>query len=189
MIDEMAHLLVLAALVTACTKAEPTPAPAPPLAPAPAIAPRPVAPPPAPAPPSPPSQRRNTILRTKLAAGGMQPIHGLVLGFSGVGGHSRLTLDLATATLRRDRQFAGESKTQQRKVSPYESSQLMALAEAAWREIPAGKPEFITDSREDLYILDGDEAFHVIGNPLEDLGHTNRPAAAALVKRLSEIRY
>jgi hypothetical protein len=175
----MARLLVLAALVAGCTKAEPTPPPAPP--PAPAIAPR-----PEPPPPPAPSPRRDTRARSKLAAGVKLPAHGMFIHVWGLTGESRLTLDLDTTTLRLDTDMMDEGKkTRQRKVSPEESGKLMALAEAAWRETPVGPVETATDIREDLYVLDGDAAFYLSGYPLRSLGHPDRPAAAALMAAIS----
>jgi hypothetical protein len=175
MIKGMAHLVVLAVLVASCTKVEPTPPPAPP----PAIAPRdePVLP------PAPPLQpRRDTTTRAKLRAGRTLPVHGMFIHVWGLGGESRLTLDLDTTTLRLDADLMGEGKTtRQRKISPHESGKLMALAEAAWRETPSGPVETATDIREDLYVLDGDDAFYLSGYPLRSLGHPARPAAAAVM--------
>ena len=113
------------------------------------------------------------------------PVHGLVLQVSGLSGESRMTLDLDATTLRLDTDVIGERKTtRQRKISPYESEKLMWFAEAAWRELPSGPVESATDIGEDLYILDGDDAFFISGSPLRSLGHPDRPAAAALVAAL-----
>ncbi len=107
----------------------------------------------------------------------------------GLGGELSVMLDVDTTTLRIDRDMMGEKKTtRQRKVSPEESGRLMALGEVAWRETPSGEIERATDIREDLYVLDGDDAFYLSGYPLTSLGHPDRPAASAVVAALYRMK-
>ena len=96
----------------------------------------------------------------------------------------RVTLDVDTTTLRRYTERMGEKTTQERKVSPEEIQRLMALGEAAWRETPSGERALENDNREVLYVVDGDDAFFLLGNPLHNTSHIDRPAAAAVVEAL-----
>jgi len=68
---------------------------------------------------------------------------------------------------------------------------VMAAALEAWHETATGPTPVATDVREDLIVLDGDEAFYLVGHPLSTLSgeKTGRPATAralAAIYRLAK---
>ncbi len=162
--------LVLVVGVAGCGPSEPTPSPGLPPAPVNAL------------------PRRNTTTRAKLDTGDKLPAHGMVLAYRGFSNGSRLTLDADAGTLRLEKDSMGKVEPREREVSREEISEIMALGEAAWREIPSGTPQVYNDYRQELYVLDGEDAFWVVGNPLEDQhgAPVDRPAASAAVTRLNK---
>ncbi|HUJ57999.1 MAG TPA: hypothetical protein VLX92_05890 [Kofleriaceae bacterium] len=73
-------------------------------------------------------------------------------------------------------------------LSAADRDRLAALAERAWREVPHGKMPDVTDMRQDLYILDRDDAFYLTNSLIGDEhGPTARPIASELVLAVKQL--
>ena len=184
----MVRWLVL--LLVACDAGAP-PKPAPqPVPPAPnvhvAAVPDPwVVPPPPPAP-----LRHKHGLRTvdlaKPDLGNVElPKHGAVLKSWGLEGDSTIILDSDAGTIHEIANLM-DKKPYDRKlaITPVVVTRAMTALNAAWDEDQNGDMPSATDIREDLYILDGDDAFYVSGYPIGAYGVTGRPAAARAIELL-----
>ncbi|HEY6036676.1 MAG TPA: hypothetical protein VIV58_20505 [Kofleriaceae bacterium] len=107
------------------------------------------------------------------------PSHGVVVKTWGLGGDSTLILDSEAGTIRELANLMDKRPTDHRRTVTWPRiSQAMAAAYAAWDEEPNGEMPIGTDVREDLYVLDGDEAFYLFGHPIGADGSKGRPAAA-----------
>src|SRR3569832_1846729 len=106
------------------------------------------------------------------------PSHGVVLKTWGLGGEDTLILDSDAGTIRELEDVLGKPLADHRVVvAPAKITRTMAAAYAAWDEDQNGAMPDATDVREDLYILDGDEAFYLTGRPGGAGGARGRPAA------------
>jgi len=106
------------------------------------------------------------------------PSHGVVLKTWGLGGEDTLILDSDAGTIRELEDVLGKPLADHRVVvAPAKITRTMAAAYAAWDEDQNGAMPDATDVREDLYILDGDEAFYLTGHPIGAYGTQGRPAA------------
>jgi hypothetical protein len=170
-------------LLVACDAGgKPKPAPAPPLAPSPGAKPVP-APPPVDAQAAVIASRHKHSIRTvdltKPDLGAITlPKHGIVLKTWGLGGDDTLVLDSDVGVIRQISNLMGKGHADHRLiVAPARVKATMATAYAAWDEEPNGKMPEATDVREDLYILDDDEAFYLSGYPIGAYGKQGRPLA------------
>jgi hypothetical protein len=144
-----------------------------------------LAPPPLPPPPPPPPPKHmHSIARSSLPTADTPtrlPLHGVVVHSWGLGGDETVVVNSDKTTVRvlanlmgkppRDDTYKGDAK---------QIEQIMMLAVAAWNEDGSEMPT-ATDVREDLYVLDGDEAFFLSGHPIAANGKTGRPAAVKAV--------
>lgn len=141
-----------------------------------------LAPPPPPAPP--PKRHAHSIARSSLSTSDTPtrlPLHGVVVHTWGLRGDATIVIDSDKSTIRqisnlmgtppRDDRYEGDAK---------QIDQIMQLAFAAWNEDDSEMPT-ATDVREDLYVLDGDEAFFLSGHPIAANGKTGRPLAVKAV--------
>ena len=105
------------------------------------------------------------------------PQHGLVVHEWSPEIDMTIVIDADQSTSR----VLANGKDTTRKAAPKQISDLMHLAFAAWNEDGAAM-QAPTEVREDLYILDGDEAFYLSGHPISaEAGKTGRPAASLLM--------
>jgi len=147
-----------------------------------------VGPAPAPAPPpspAPATHHPNGIERKALVTPhtdqSLLPVHGVVVHAWGLRGDSLIAIDSDANTLRKVEHLLGEKpRDRTRKLDKRAVEILMAAALEAWDETATGPTPSATDVREDLIVLDGDEAFYLSGKPIHTLGSeaTGRPAAA-----------
>ena len=117
------------------------------------------------------------------------PVHGVALASWYLGGASQSVIDFDAATLRHhEASMLADAKPidRTRKLTPAQVERFRSLAFAAWHEDPTGPTPQATDIRQDLIVLDGDEAFSLSGYPITlSLGEQNgRPAAAAAVSAI-----
>jgi len=182
----MVRWLVL--LVVACDAGSP---PKPPPKPE-AVAPRPqvqvaAAPDPWVVPPTPPRHKHavRTADLTKPDLGVELPKHGVVVKSWGLGGDSTLILDSDAKTIRELANLMGKAPTDHRRtITPSRVAQVIDVADRAWDEDPNGDMPQATDVREDLYVIDGDEAFYLSGYPIGADQGKGRPAAARALEVL-----
>jgi hypothetical protein len=118
------------------------------------------------------------------------PLHGLVVHRWDRTGDETIVIDSDVDTLRIVTNTAGKPPndvTYNR--LPKQITDLMDLAFAAWHE-DAAAMQAATDVREDLYVLDGDEAFYVSGHPISaEAGMTGRPAASLLMSAVYQFAH
>jgi hypothetical protein len=120
----------------------------------------------------------HALARDKLGTTEPLPVHGLVVHRWDLTGGQTITIDSDSNTLR---VVASGKPPVTRKQASKHVHDLMDLAFAAWHE-DAAAMQAATDVREDLYIVDGDEAFYVSGHPISaESGMTGRPAASLLM--------
>jgi hypothetical protein len=113
------------------------------------------------------------------------PKHGVVLKSWGLEGDSTLILDADAGTLRERANLMDKAPFDRRRtITPALLARTMAAANAAWDEDQNGDMPSATDIREDLYVLDGDDAFYVSGYPIGAYGVKGRPAAARAIELL-----
>ena len=106
------------------------------------------------------------------------PKHGIVVKTWGLGGDETLVLDSDAGTIRQLSNLMGKPPADQRRiVQPSRVQRAMQAAYAAWDEEQNGEMPRATDVREDLYVLDGDEAFYLSGYPIGADGTKGRPLA------------
>jgi len=131
-----------------------------------------------PMPPEPTARHKHSIARDSLPSSSL-PLHGLVVHSWGLGGDAMEVIDSDAYTLRVVANVMGKHPSDRTtKLDPTQVSDLMKLGVAAWDEEMQGVMHVAPDVREDLYVLDGDEAFYVSGHPITADG---RPAAAKAV--------
>jgi hypothetical protein len=167
-------LIVLAAC-DAGTAAKPAPKPEPPRTA--------VAPPVHVASAPPPARHKHGFLTVDLSKPDLGditlPKHGVVIKTWGMGGDGTLILDRDAGTLRELTHWRGKPPGDHRRtITTTLLDRAMARAYAAWDEEPNGEMPVATDVREDLYVLDDDEAFYLSGFPIGANGTQGRPAAA-----------
>lgn len=132
------------------------------------------APPPAPAPRHPHATPRASIQMLGIAMPAFD--RGVVVQMWGIAGDTSVTLDRDARVLTRTSRTMQDGRKQwSRTLTEADAERLYAAAIAAWHEQPRGPMATATDVSEDLYVFDGDEAFHVHGAPIDAAG---RPAAA-----------
>jgi len=170
----------LVVLVVACDAGQPPKPPPKPVAPAPKVQ---VAAVPDPWVVPAATLRHKHAVRTadlkKPDLGVALPNHGVVVKTWGLGGDSTLILDSDTNTIRELANLMGKAPTDHRRmIAPPHVVQAMNAAERAWDEDPNGDMPTATDVREDLYVIDGDEAFYLSGYPIGAYQGKGRPAAA-----------
>ncbi len=114
------------------------------------------------------------------------PQHGVVVHSWGMGGDELIVVDSDDSTIRvADNLMNKKPSDRTRKLDETKLEALMTFAFAAWHEDPTGPTPEATDIREDLIILDGDEAFYLMGHPISSLGGgTGRPAAARVMEAM-----
>ena len=180
--------LVLLVACDAGAPPKPAPKPAPkPDTPRTAAAPPIVTPPPA---PPPAARHKHVILTADLSKPDLDlatlPKHGIVLKTWGLGGDGTLVLDSDAGTIREIANWMGKPHTDHRRtLQRIMIDKAMQAAYAAWDEEPNGEMPTATDVREDLYVLDDDEAFYLSGYPIGADGTKGRPRAA----RATELIY
>jgi hypothetical protein len=144
--------------------------------------------------PTPPEHKHShAIDRATLQTSDTQtplPLHGLVVHRWDLAGDETIVIDSDQSTLRVVSNAIG--KKQSDVTSKHDAKQLtdvMHLAVAAWHEDGAAM-QAATDVREDLYVLDGDEAFYVSGHPISaEAGQTGRPAASLLMTAVYRVAH
>ena len=132
----------------------------------------------------PPPKHKHAVDRSTLQTPGTTarlPLHGVAVHVWGLGGDQTIVIDSDKATVRqisnlmgkppRDDMYEGNGK---------QIDQIMQLAFAAWDEDGSEMP-MAPDIREDLYVLDGDEAFFLSGHPIAANGKIGRPLAMKAV--------
>jgi hypothetical protein len=137
----------------------------------------------------PPSRHKHAVRTadlTKPDLGKIElPKRGVVLKSWGLEGESTLILDADAGTIRQLASLMDKKPFDHRRtVTPSLVTRTMAAANAAWDEDQNGAMPSATDIREDLYVLDGDEAFYVSGYPIGAYGTQGRPAAARAIELL-----
>jgi hypothetical protein len=118
------------------------------------------------------------------------PLHGLVVHRWDPSGDETIVIDSDQTTLRVVSNASGKPPSDlTTKRDAKQITDLMHLASAAWNE-DAARMQAPTDVREDLYILDGDEAFYVSGHPISaEAGATGRPAASLLMSAVYRVAH
>ena len=144
-----------------------------------------LAPPPLPPPPPPPPPKHmHSIARSSLPTADTParlPLHGVAVHSWGLGGDETVVVDSDKTTVRVLSNLMGKPpRDDTYKGNAEQIEQMMKLAVAAWNEDGSEMPT-ATDVREDLYVLDGDEAFFLSGHPIAANGKTGRPAAVKAV--------
>jgi hypothetical protein len=146
-----------------------------------------------PLPTAPVHRHAHTIDRATLQPFDTQtplPLHGLVVHRWDLAGDETIVIDSDLHTLRDVTNTAGKKPSDV--TSKHDAKQLtdvMHLAFAAWNE-DAAAMQAATDVREDLYVLDGDEAFYVSGHPISaEAGATGRPAASLLMTAVYRVAH
>jgi hypothetical protein len=144
-----------------------------------------LAPPPLPAlPPPPPPKHTHSIARSSLPTADTPtrlPLHGVVVHTWRLGGDETLVVDSDKTTMRVISNLMGKPpRDDTYKREPIQIDHIMQAAFAAWNEDGIKMPT-ATDVREDLYVLDGDEAFYLSGHPIVGNGTIGRPFAMAAV--------
>ena len=106
------------------------------------------------------------------------PKHGVVLETWGPISEDTLVLDSDAGTMRQISDLVIKTHSDRRRiVAPAKVKATMAAAFAAWDEEPYGPMPSTTGVRNDLYVIDGDEAFYLSGTPIGGYGKTGRPLA------------
>jgi len=149
-----------------------------------------------PAKPAKPATRHpNAVARTALVTPDTDPkvlpVHGVVVHSWGLRGDGLTVIDRDAGTLRIADHFMGEKpRDRTRKLDASTLDRIMAAAIEAWHETATGPTPVATDVREDLIVLDGDEAFYLVGHPISTLGadKTGRPAAARALAAIYRLR-
>jgi hypothetical protein len=186
--------MLLLTLLVACTRADeqrPVTPPKPPMLAAPALAPAPPPPPVTTTPPVTTPRPTHMVPRKQLdtsdTPAALLPKHGIVVHSWGLGGDGVTIVDQDAKTVRTVSNLIGESKHD--KTSPLDAKKLLVvtlLASLAKTEDPVGPMPSATDIREDLFVLDGDEAFYLSGYPITNFGggDTGRPEASDLMEAM-----
>ena len=151
-------------------------------------------PPPAAAPiaKAPSTRHKHAIPRKDLATPHTDPkvfpSHGVAVHIWGLGGDQLVVVDQTASTIRTISNLMGEKPSDKtRKLDAKKRDELMTLALDAWHEDATGPTPEATDVREDLIVLDGDEAFYLSGHPIHSFAGddaTGRPAASRAVLAL-----
>ena len=148
-----------------------------------------------PAPAKPVTRHPNAVARTALVTPDtdpkLLPVHGVVVHTWGLAGDGMIVIDRDAGTLRSVKHLMGEKpRDRTRKLDASTLDRIMAGAIEAWHETATGPTPVATDVREDLIVLDGDEAFYVSGHPLSTFGadRTGRPAAARALAAIYRLR-
>jgi hypothetical protein len=133
-----------------------------------------------PPPPPPATRHKHSIASNNLGTRALPlPLHGVVVHSWGLGGDSMEVIDRDASTIRVVEDLVGKKPTDKTtKLDAKQLADIMDLGMAAWDEEMQGVMHVAPDVREDLYVLDGDEAFYVSGHPITADG---RPAAAKAV--------
>jgi len=140
-----------------------------------------------PAPPPPPKHRHaNAVPRTALATPDTDPkvlpLHGVVVHRWGLLGELLIVVDRDAGTIRVVEKYVGDKPgDRKRPLATAALDGIITAAFDAWHETATGPTPVATDVREDLIVLDGDEAFYLSGHPISTYvadEQTGRPAAA-----------
>lgn len=132
-----------------------------------------------PLPPEPTTGHKHSIARNALPGDTPMPLHGLVVHSWGLAGDSMEVIDRDAGTLRVVANLMGKQPSDRTtKLDAKQLGEIMDLGMAAWDEEMQSVMHVAPDVREDLYVLDGDEAFYVSGHPITADG---RPGAAKTV--------
>lgn len=116
------------------------------------------------------------------------PLHGLVVHRWDLAGDETIVIDSDLKTLR-DISNGKQPSDVTSKRDAKQLTDVMHLAFAAWHEDGA-RMQAPTDVREDLYILDGDEAFYLSAHPISaEAGMTGRPAASLLMTAVYRVAH
>jgi hypothetical protein len=143
-------------------------------------------------PPAPTFRHANAIARKTLTTphtdAAMLPVHGVVVHRWGLLGELLIVVDRDHSTIRGVENYVGEKpRDRTRPLATATLDRVMAAAVDAWHETATGPTPVATDVREDLIVLDGDEAFYLSGHPIStyvDDERTGRPAAARAMKAI-----
>lgn len=133
-----------------------------------------------------PHSVRTTQLKTPDTAASLRPMHGAIVHTWGIATDILIVIDFDASTVRvkRDESMMGGQPTHSDHTEKLASEKLAAAktaAFAAWHEDATGPTPQATDIREDLIVIDGDEAFYLSGYPISASmpeEKTGRPAAA-----------
>ncbi|MEO8549154.1 MAG: hypothetical protein ABI678_04255 [Kofleriaceae bacterium] len=142
----------------------------------------------------PPSRHPHAIPRTDLGTPDLDlapkdvPKHGAIVKSWGMGGDRTIIVDHEAGTVRVISNLMGKPHHDTtRKVAAPQLAAAMAAAIAAWAETPDGEMPTATDVREDLYVLDDDEAFYLSGHPIGADGTKGRPLAQAAKQAIYQL--
>jgi hypothetical protein len=139
---------------------------------------------PPPPPPLPPQKHMHSIARSALPTADTKtrlPLHGVVVHSWGLGGDETIVVDADKKTLRVISNLMDKPpRDDTYKREPNQINRIMRVAFAAWNEDDSEMPT-ATDVREDLYVLDGDDAFYLSGYPIAANGRGGRLLAMEAV--------
>jgi len=136
--------------------------------------------------PAPGSHHVNAVARDQLMTPGTDPgvlpARGVVVHTWGLAGDTLIVVDRDARTLHLvENTIHQKDNDYTRSLAPSPFGRVIATAFDAWHETGAGPMPSATDIREDLIVLDGEEAFYLSGHPISTLvggEPTGRPAAA-----------
>lgn len=175
----MLRLLGVCTLLVACETASP-PEPSKPT-PAKSVAEPAVAPMSPPKPAGHPHAIDRESLMTPHTDRALLPKHGIAVHTWGLAGDVLIVIDRDASSLRTlsNLMTEGGKQDKTRKLDSVQLDKLMTAAFDAWHEDETGPMPSATDIREDLIVLDGDEAFYLSGHPITTGAgdKTGRPAA------------
>ena len=148
----------------------------------------------APPQPSPSPSPTNTVPRKSLVTPDTDPAvlpkHGVVVHTWGMAGDTLIVIDRDASTMHVVENVMGKPKKDKtKKLDAKALEKVMTAAVAAMHEAPTGPMPTATDIREDLIILDGDDAFYLTGRPISRLADdeaTGRPSAATVMRIVYE---
>jgi len=128
---------------------------------------------------------RTTELKTPDTDASVRPKHGAIVHTWGIATDILIVIDFDASTVRvkrdEDMRQPPIHDDQTQKLTTDQLTTARTAAFAAWHEDATGPTPQATDIREDLIVIDGDEAFYLSGYPIttsipDEL--TGRPAAA-----------
>jgi len=149
--------------------------------PAPAVAPKPV------------FRNTHAIARKDLVTPhtdpALLPLHGVVAHAWGMNGDTLIAIDSDKSTVHVVSTIMSKKPVDKMFEAKFEKvDAVMKLALMAWHENPTGEMPSATDIREDLIVLDGDEAFYLSGHPISSHGmETGRPHASEAITAIYKL--
>lgn len=141
-------------------------------------------------PPAPAFRHPHAVKRAELVTPhtdpSVLPKRGVVVRTWSMGTEITIVIDRETSTLKTvTTEMSQKPSGHTRKLAPAKLDALVKAAEDAWHEDPTGPMAQATDIREDLIVLDDDEAFYLSGSPIHASGApTGRPLASRAIELL-----